>query len=544
MKAQLAGIASHTGMEGVFRLLGADVYGSSGRGASKANRSAPPRRARPAGRACAARSRAPGALRRPDELLDARAGRAQRPARHPPRDGADARRARERLYTVASCGYATSGVGSEIAIGQGVIGVAARERTPVRISHMTNAAHYSHAMRSSLGATCRTRMPPPRFPFPGLAEPHSQLAVPIVASGRLLGVLFVESPMTCASASRTRTRWSRSPATSAPRSSCCRPATKRAPDAGGRCARRRGRTRGRRAARGAPLSRQRQHLPRRQLPDQGRGRRDPVEAAARPRQQGRTEFTNRELRLDPALRLPDVTDNLEARLVLLQRRLRGARRAHPHREDRARPLPAAGRAAGALRTGEARLRLPPGPGPRAVPARAELGPLACGEMRRGPGPARRRRPARAPARACRPAWRRARRGFMKGTIQRSTAIISSGGMEATSASWIVDQFGIGVARPQHGVVRRLLDVHVLEVVGDEQRQRAVHAQRGGRALPPARIRSAWPAPPARQWPAGAPRARARCAAGARARGLQRRMDEVVLVPRCAPQKSSSSSTRC
>ena len=192
MKAKLAGIASHTGMSGVFKLQGADIY------------------------LVQAIERVPGhSLPRPAaprNLLNALRSASQRLAEccelgllfdtallvlaqefgisHALLMMADA--PGERLYTVASRGYGSTGVGSEIAFGDGVIGEAAAHRVPIRINHMTMEYRYGRAARD--GAPRRAWPLETEIPFPGLAEPHSQLAVPIVGAGRLLGVLCVESP--------------------------------------------------------------------------------------------------------------------------------------------------------------------------------------------------------------------------------------------------------------------------------------------------------------------------------------------------------------
>jgi adenylate cyclase len=320
MKAQLAGIASHSGMADVFTLRGSDIYAVLAiESIDGEPLPAPPARCGMLGavRCCSERLARAGTM---DELLQAVLASLT--------DGLDVRHAMvlmldeaaQRLYTVASCGYATSGLGSEIAVGDGVIGVAARERTPVRILHMTTAYLYSSAVRSSLRADAPDLELGTDIPYPGLALPHSQLAVPILAAGRLLGVLFVESPQAQQfsyededvmvaiaghlGATLALAQAAGEQAEAAPAAVVAAPA----------------------APSGATL------VVRRYTANDSIFVNDAylIKGVAGAifwklvrdySQQGRTEFTNRELRLDGALGLPDITDNLEARLLLLQRRL-------------------------------------------------------------------------------------------------------------------------------------------------------------------------------------------------------------------------------
>ena len=319
MKARLAGIASHTGMAGVFRLRGSDVYrvlniecvhaGAGPRPATPCNRL---RAVRAVSEAIAHSESLVALFGQVLEGLDTHLG-----IRHAMLLMLDARG--RRLFTVASRGYPQSGVGSEVALGCGVIGVAAEQRTPIRISHLSSEYTYSRAVRESaeragLGSQLETAIP-----FPGLANSCSQLAVPVTAGRELLGAVYVESPddlrfthededalVAIAALAGLAILALRDQDTDAPVAPAVPP---EAPAVSTVAVTARHYSADDsvflnedyliKGVAGAILAKLlREHL-----------------------ETGRTDFTNRELRLDPGLKLPDLSDNLEARLVLLNRRL-------------------------------------------------------------------------------------------------------------------------------------------------------------------------------------------------------------------------------
>ena len=149
MKAKLAGIASHTGMSGVFRLRGADVYrvDSISHVCGTPLPASPPRM----NHLTALRSSMARLLPVTDleGLLDTALAclRDQFCFTHAMVLMLD--HAVGKLYTVASFGYPESGVGAEIALGAGVIGVAAQEKTPIRITHATSEFGYGRAAREA-----------------------------------------------------------------------------------------------------------------------------------------------------------------------------------------------------------------------------------------------------------------------------------------------------------------------------------------------------------------------------------------------------------
>jgi hypothetical protein len=225
----------------------------------------------------------------------------------------------DRVFAVASNGYPSSSAGAEVSVGTGVIGVAAARSRIVCVPSLTR----SRAMRAGIASSEQTEGGDPRateIPLPGLAVAESVAAVPLIANGELEGVLYLESehhgvfgPATerllrilgghlavalALSRSDRRESGGSTPApASVPGGNAIAIAYYEADDSVF--------VDDEYLIKGVP-GRILRKLLRMNLTE------------------GRTTFTTRELRLDEELGLPVGNDNLEARLLVLRKRLAGA----------------------------------------------------------------------------------------------------------------------------------------------------------------------------------------------------------------------------
>lgn len=334
MKAKLAGIAAHCGMEKVYHLQGADIYevlsieAITGRKTLQAPQ--PRCDVRAGTRAVIDRI---SACQDMDSLLDETLLALHEHLRIEHSMILLQDPARDCLYTLASFGYDSSGVGAEVPIGQGVAGIAAREGVPLRIGHMAMSQTYARAIRQRNqdvgldGGLCD------EIPLPGLAEPRSQLAVPLRLMGRVVGVLMVESTQDQHFSHDDEDALVSIASPLALSLSLLQPGEPAADAGAGEGVA----TAEAIGSRTCDASRSfSAGLP--ALTIQHHAHTDSVflggdylikgvagailwKLVREWAERGRQDFSNRELRMDPTLGLPDVTDNLEARLILLQKRL-------------------------------------------------------------------------------------------------------------------------------------------------------------------------------------------------------------------------------
>ena len=230
-----------------------------------------------------------------------------------------------KLVTLASHGYGESGIGAEVMMGEGVIGTAARDRQVLRFSSLDADLAYGRAIRREAASDHDC----PDIPPPGLPDARSVLAIPLTVGNRLIGVLSAEDrdPMRFGEWHEAYLQIiGNQIALGIDRM------TSVEPDAEASAARPTPRARDEaRAVNAAPAAKTKRtmtyyrkdeasfvdgeylirNIPARIL----------WKLLDESKRTGRTEFTNREVRLDESLGLPPVKDNFESRLILLRHRL-------------------------------------------------------------------------------------------------------------------------------------------------------------------------------------------------------------------------------
>ena len=200
MALRIEAIASYCGLKGIFKLRAADIY--------EVVTVAPVAEEmgilQPDPHAAAAAAASP--IFTMNALQDAQRTHSQR--RHPRSAGrfdpARARRGfgfshsmilvpaeeKDVLVTIATRGYSENGAGAEVRFGEGICGMVAEARKPIRISGLMRGMLYALAMHREAQHPERAAR---RIPLPGLPNPESQLGVPLLVRGELVGVLCVES---------------------------------------------------------------------------------------------------------------------------------------------------------------------------------------------------------------------------------------------------------------------------------------------------------------------------------------------------------------
>jgi hypothetical protein len=231
----------------------------------------------------------------------------------------------QHLYTIASHGYDAEGVGSEVTLGEGVSGMAAARCAPMRVGNLRQMTKYSRIVRQAFEDPDRVG-PGHELPVPVLPEVQSRLAVPAMAGGQLIGVLMVESDRpvafgaddeaalvvvasVVANAIEADRAWATAEDEGASRARSRPPAPPLAAATHVRFF----------AVDGSTFLGGEYLI-------KGVAGRILWSLLGQYEHTGQSEFTNREIRLDPTLELPQFRDNLESRLILLKRRLdeRGA----------------------------------------------------------------------------------------------------------------------------------------------------------------------------------------------------------------------------
>src|SRR5262249_49594284 len=96
------------------------------------------------------------------------------------------------LVTMATRGYAAGSVGAEVRYGEGIGGMVAEARKPIRISGLLRGMLYALAMHKAGSEPHLTRLAR-QIPVPGLSHPESELGVPLLVRGELVGALCLES---------------------------------------------------------------------------------------------------------------------------------------------------------------------------------------------------------------------------------------------------------------------------------------------------------------------------------------------------------------